>query len=100
MLAADSARRIVGIAVSISATSLEVKTSNGEIVQVQLTNQTEYSELGFRTPPQQLKRGDRVDVELVGPESMMAAKVKISSPGVNALRGRHSEEPWIENWPD
>lgn len=97
MLAPDSGRYLVGIAVSISATSLDVKTSNGEIVQVQLTSQTEYSELGFRTPPQQLKRGDRVDVELVGPDSTIAARVKISSPGVNALRGRHSEEPWIEN---
>jgi hypothetical protein len=95
-LATDRGRHVVGIAESVSPTTLDVKTSKGEIVQIQLTSQTRYSELGIRTPPHQLKRGDRVDVELVGAESSTAATVKISSPGVNAVRGRHSEQPWIE----
>ena len=96
MPATESRRHVVGIAKSISPTTLDVKTSNDEIVPIQLTSQTEYSELGIRTPPQQLQRGDRVDVELVGAESNTAATVKISSPGMHPLRGRHSEQPWIE----
>ena len=96
MPAADRGRHVHGIAKSISPTTLDVKRSDGEIVQIQLTSQTEYSELGIRTPPQQLRRGDRVDVELVGTESNTAASVKITSPGMHPLRGRHSEQPWIE----